>query len=47
MTEENSFPAAAGAAPPEDVLAALRQERDQLAVERDQLTAERDRIQGS
>ena len=46
MTDENSFPAAAGAAPPDDVLAALRQERDQLAVERDQLTAERDRIQG-
>lgn len=46
MTEETSPPAAAGTAPPEDVLALLRQERDQLAAERDQLTAERDRIQG-
>ncbi len=46
MTEENSPPAAAGTAPPEDVFAVLRQERDQLAAERDQLAAERDRIQG-
>ena len=46
MTEENSPPAAAGTAPPEDAFAALRQERDLLAAEKEQLTAERDRIQG-